>query len=137
MTLHSRPTTALVCRHPGGLSWLANQLHGPPSLVLDHLDPSQWKAQLSVKGRPVDRVLGVMPLHWSMRLEAEGIACWLMQIDLASHVRGIELTFQQIQDLGAHLYRYRICMVESWTPPQRPHRLRTDSTCRQRTESGN
>jgi putative CRISPR-associated protein (TIGR02620 family) len=106
--------TAIVCRHAGAVNWLRRRLPYPPALCLDHLDIRRWRSQLQACGRPVPRLVGVLPVLFAARLEAQGVACWLLHVESEPCQRGTELSADDLEELGARLYRFRFAAVEPW-----------------------
>lgn len=97
------PTTYLVSRHPGALQWLRARLGpaGHHAVVLAHL-PEDFQAP------PGSKVLGVLPLAWLERLQAQGAQPWVLDVSLPPELRGQELSAAQLDALGARLVRYGV-----------------------------
>ncbi|MEX0618071.1 MAG: CRISPR-associated protein Csx16 [Pseudohongiellaceae bacterium] len=88
----------LITRHPGTFEWLKQKIT-EPSICLDHLD------NLSVIGRG-DTVIGTLPINLVAEVCRQGARYLHLEIDLPHHLRGQELTTQQLTELGVELVEY-------------------------------
>lgn len=90
--------TYLITRHPGALQWLQKQLL-EPSVHIVHLN------QLDHIGQG-DYVIGTLPVNLIADICARG-ACYLhLEIKLPEHLRGQELSAEQMTACGAELIEY-------------------------------
>jgi CRISPR-associated protein Csx16 len=95
-------TCYIVSRHPGAIEWLLARVgkHAQSVQVLSHLD--------SLLMGPGDVVCGVLPLVWAARICAQGARVLVLDLELAAHLRGVELSAVQLDELGARLVEYRV-----------------------------
>ena len=88
----------LITRHPGALEWMSQQIK-EPTFHLDHL------GSLSCIGRS-DTVIGTLPVNLVAELCSQKVRYFHLEVDLPQHLRGQELTAQQLVELGAELVEY-------------------------------
>ena len=98
----------LLSRHPGAIEWSRKRLaalgfHGPQR-VLTHLA----EAELGHG----DVVCGVLPLGLAARLCAQGVRVLAIDMALPEHLRGVELSAEQLEALQARLVEYRVSALE-------------------------
>lgn len=87
-----------ISRHPGALDWL--RANAPrPAMLIRHL------SSLDALG-PEDTVIGTLPIHLVAEVCRRGVRYLHLQIDLPAHLRGVELTAEQLTELDAHLVEY-------------------------------
>lgn len=87
-----------VTRHPGALDWL--RANAPrPAVLIQHL------SNLDTIG-PDDTVIGTLPINLVAEICRTGARYLHLQVDLPAHLRGVELTAEQLNKLGAHLVEY-------------------------------
>jgi CRISPR-associated protein Csx16 len=90
----------LVTRHPGALDWLQSQIP-EPYVLIGHLT--------DLNGiMPGDCVMGTLPLHLIAGVCVQGARFFHLDVDLPDHLRGVELTMQQLIELEAALVEYRV-----------------------------
>jgi CRISPR-associated protein Csx16 len=87
-------TTYVITRHDGALNWIQSQI--PVDVVLSHLE----KDTPLIAG---DCVVGLLPAHIAADLCAKGIRYFHLALDLPAHLRGVELTSEQMDSCGARL----------------------------------
>lgn len=95
-------TTYFVSRHPGAIEWAARQ-----NLVVDqrlaHLDPAIVQAG--------DTVIGSLPVNLAAQVCAKGVSYWHLRLVLPAELRGLELSADDMQRLGARVEQFEICNV--------------------------
>lgn len=89
----------VVTRHPGARAWLEAQL-GQPVHSIAHLNPQDIV--------PGCCYYGVFPLNLAAAICAAGAECWAISMDMPPHLRGQELSADQLRQLGATLVRYDV-----------------------------
>jgi len=100
----SRESTAapgrafFVTRHPGAAEWASRQ-GIPIDRVVDHLDLADV--------RPGDMVIGTLPVHLAAEVCARCARYFHLTVDLPSERRGVELTADELTQLGARLVEYQ------------------------------
>lgn len=100
-------STYFVTRHPGAIEWLhrhfcRGQSAGEPRMVV-HLD--------DVAFQPGDKVVGVLPLSAAAAICAQGAEVHVLTYDTPLHLRGRELSADELEALGARLVRYEVKVV--------------------------
>ena len=101
----------MVTRHPGAIEWLNHKIGRPAARVIPHLDPEQWEAQLSLDGHRISVIVGVLPVHWLLRLGRLGIECWVIDAPLPLAARQAEMTAGDLWALPARLVQVRIAEI--------------------------
>jgi CRISPR-associated protein Csx16 len=88
-----------ISRHPGALEWAKR--HG---LQVDkyavHLDPSSVQ--------PGDNVIGSLPVNLAAAVCQRGARYLHLSLELPAHLRGQELSADQLDALGARVQAYRV-----------------------------
>jgi CRISPR-associated protein Csx16 len=101
-------TLTLLSRHPGAIEWSRKRLtelgFQGPQRVLSHLA----EAELA----PGDVVCGVLPLGLAAKLCAQGVRVLAIDMALPEHLRGVELSAEQLDALQARLVEYRVSARE-------------------------
>lgn len=88
----------LVSRHAAALRWL--QAQGQPvDRVVAHLEPTAVYAG--------DTVVGTLPIQAIADICSRGAHYLHLVLDLPEHMRGTELTLEQLDALGARLEQFR------------------------------
>lgn len=87
-----------VSRHAGAHEWAARQ--GFEVEVVTHFDP-----EVIVDG---DIVIGTLPINLADRVCARGGRYLHLTLDLTPAARGVELTADRMEELGARLQEYRV-----------------------------
>ena len=92
-------TTWFVSRHPGALEWIRQEevafdIHVP------HLDISHITAG--------DVVIGTLPIHLAAEVHARGASYVHLELHVPSHMRGPEISAEQLRVLGGALRPYRV-----------------------------
>lgn len=92
-------TVWFVSRHPGALEWM--QRHGPAfdrhveHLALDDVQSGDW-------------VVGTLPMQLAAQVCAKGAEYWHLVLHVPQPARGLELSAQQLHNLGATLQRFHV-----------------------------
>lgn len=102
----------VVSRHPGAIEWVRQTVVALNPQLPDHrIHIVQHLEDLSVA--PGDWVCGVMPMCWAARLCEQGAVVALLEMPLPAHLRGVELSAQDMQTYGARLVRYQVQKLEA------------------------
>ncbi|MBO1270826.1 CRISPR-associated protein Csx16 [Shewanella sp. 4t3-1-2LB] len=89
----------LVCRHPGAVEWCARQ-----GVYIDKVIPHLSLEQV----QPGDTVIGVLPLQLAAEVCDVGAKFFHLSIALPESLRGVELTADVMEQLGAKLQPFGI-----------------------------
>lgn len=92
-------TTWFVSRHPGAVEWAGRHAVRVDRQVA-HLDAGQVAAG--------DVVIGVLPVYMAARICARGAKYLNLLLEVPFHLRGTELSADQLEALGARLQTYRV-----------------------------
>jgi CRISPR-associated protein Csx16 len=92
-------TTWFVSRHAGAVAWAAAQGIHVDRLVA-HLDLQDIQ--------PQDRILGTLPVYLAAQVCAKGAEYWHLSLEIPAHLRGAELSAEQMNVLGACLQRFAV-----------------------------
>lgn len=101
-------TTWFISRHPGAVEW-ARRRRLPVDRYVAHLD--------ALAVQPGDTVIGSLPVNLAAVVCERGARYLHLSVELPAHLRGQELTADQLEELGAEVREYR---VENTTRMQRP-----------------
>lgn len=96
-------TTWFVTRHPGALVWLQRQGLSADRVV-SHLMPEE--------AEPGDIVIGIFPVNLIADLCARGVRYLHLSVRLPPEFRGVELSCEQLEQLGATIEEFRVERVE-------------------------
>lgn len=89
--------TVFVTRHPGAAEWAArNGFAGVD--VVSHFTPTDEPT----------RVIGTLPVHLAAQVCAAGGTYWHLSLDVPPHMRGRELTADDMDACGATVQRYTV-----------------------------
>jgi CRISPR-associated protein Csx16 len=88
----------LITRHSGALEWMQQKIHCP-YVHWPHLH----SANLLKSG---DTVVGTLPINIIADLNLRGVYYLHLQVELPEHLRGCELTVEELTALGAELVEY-------------------------------
>ena len=92
-------TTWFVSRHPGAVDWAARQ-----GLAVD-----QWVSHLDLGlVQPDDTVIGSLPVNLAALVCQRGARYLHLSLELSAHLRGQELSADQLEQLGAQLCQYQV-----------------------------
>lgn len=92
-------TLRVVSRHSGALDWL--QKNGVAAdEVVGHLEMDDVHEG--------DVILGTLPLNLAAEICAKGARAVHLSLDLPAHLRGLELTAEQLDECNARLREYRV-----------------------------
>lgn len=91
----------LATRHPGTLAWLQARFADETVTHITHLDDSLLL-------HPGDCIVGNLPVQQVAKLNARGVRYLHLCIPLPAHLRGHELTCEQLNELGTSLQEYRV-----------------------------
>ena len=89
-------TTYFVTRHKGAIDWARQQ--GLEAQHVTHFDLATI-----TKG---DTVLGTLPVNIAAQICAIGARYFHLTLNIPEHLRGQELSAQDMADFGARLVRY-------------------------------
>jgi CRISPR-associated protein Csx16 len=92
-------TTWFISRHPGAVEW-ARREGLPVDEYVVHLDPERIRAG--------DTVIGSLPVNLAARVCAAGARYQHISLELPAHLRGRELTADELTALGARLQAYEV-----------------------------
>lgn len=88
-----------ISRHPGAVEWARRQ-----GLAVDH-----WLTHLDPAAvRPGDTVAGTLPIHLAAQVCARGGRYLHLSLDLSAHLRGRELSADELDEAGARLESFHI-----------------------------
>jgi CRISPR-associated protein Csx16 len=92
-------TTYFISRHPGAVAWARE--HGlDVDVWLPHLDVTQVRAD--------DTVAGTLPIHLAAAVCERGARYLHLSLDLPAHLRGCELSAQEVAAANARLEAFSI-----------------------------
>ncbi len=91
--------TYFVSRHAGAVAWCAQQ-GLPVDEVVSHLLLDQIHEG--------DKVLGTLPVQLAHAVCAKGAEYWHLSLDMPAHLRGKELTTDDMNQYQARLERFEI-----------------------------
>ncbi len=92
-------TTWFISRHPGARQW-AQQQGVKADRQIAHLDIDDI--------REGDTVIGTLPVNIAAKVCEKGARYIHLSLELPAHMRGRELTAEQLEQYGAKLQAYRI-----------------------------
>jgi len=95
-------TTWFISRHPGAIEWARRQgLHVDEYVA--HLDTSRI--------HPGDTVIGSLPVNLAARVCMAGAQYLHLSLELPPHLRGVELSAEQLTLVGARLCEYTVRLI--------------------------
>ena len=97
-------TSWFVSRHPGAVEWV-KRLELAVDRFVPHLDPAEV--------RPGDRVYGTLPVELAAEVCRRGGRFFALRLSLSAGQRGVDLTADDLETLGADFQEYRVLKVES------------------------
>ncbi len=92
----------LVSRHPGARQWLLQQ-HIPIDKMTEHLSIEQLQ--------PGDTVIGNLPVQMVAQLTARQVRYLHLTVNVPRHLRGQELTVENLHQLKAQLCQFTASAV--------------------------
>lgn len=95
----------LVSRHQGAVDWMAHMGHHYDQ----HLTHLQNYSDLSIG----DKIIGSLPINIIADLAKHGVSYLHLSLYIPEHLRGIELTAEQLSKLDAKLEEYVVRRVTS------------------------
>jgi CRISPR-associated protein Csx16 len=95
----------LISRHAGAIEWLTETINQPCTLI-DHLTE-----EMEFKNN--DWVIGTLPLTKIATICTQGAKFFLLEVEVPKELRGIDLSKEQLIELGAQLTEYRCERVSS------------------------
>jgi CRISPR-associated protein Csx16 len=105
-------TTWFVSRHPGAIEW-AKRLHLPVD---------QWVPHLSLHLiRHGDTVIGSLPVNLAAQVCALGARYGHLSLELPAHLRGKELSADQLDALQAHIEWFHVAATQAPSSATQPH----------------
>ncbi len=103
-------TTWFISRHPGAIEW-AERKGLPIDHYVVHADPLQIQ--------PGDTVIGGLPVGLVAAVCARGARYLHLTLDLPAHLRGRELSADQLEQLDARLEEYQVKNTPNAAPLNR------------------
>ena len=99
--------TYFICRHQGSIEW-AKRKGISVDAFLEHMENiNDFKAG--------DTVIGSLPVHIIAQLNAKGVRFVHFQLDLPNHLRGVELSADDIDSLNIQLNEYIVWSMSRQT----------------------
>jgi CRISPR-associated protein Csx16 len=95
-------TTWFISRHPGAIEWAQHQGFDVDNWV-PHLEP-----QLVQAG---DTVIGILPVNLAADVCQRGAKYLNLTLDMPAHMRGRELTFDELCARGARLEPFHVAAL--------------------------
>lgn len=92
-------TTWFVSRHPGAVEW-ARRKDLPVDRYVAHLPEANVESG--------DTVIGSLPVNLAAAIYARGARYLHLSLKLPAHLRGQELSADQLDELCARLQEYRV-----------------------------
>ena len=92
-------TTFLITRHPGAVAWIAQQ-----DLQIDIIQPHLDLAQI----QSGDVVFGTLPINLAAAVCACGARFFNLSLDVPMHLRGKELSVDELVRYHARLEEYHV-----------------------------
>lgn len=89
----------MVSRHPGAIEWVKAEGVSVDHFV-SHLTSDNYP-------KPMDIVIGSLPIHLVAELNANNIRFFHLQVNIPSELRGQELSAEQLKALGGTLHEYQ------------------------------
>jgi CRISPR-associated protein Csx16 len=102
-------TTLFVTRHAGAVEWARRHQFGVAQVV-PHLALTQVQAG--------DTVIGTLPVNLAAQVCAKGAAYWHLSLTLTAEERGLELSADDMERLGAQVQLFDI---KPLALPPKPH----------------
>lgn len=91
--------TLVVTRHAGAVEWLKAKGFSECE-VIAHFAPIMVQSG--------DVVVGILPLNLVAEVNAKGGRFFALDMNVPSELRGVEMTAQLMDELGARLQEYRV-----------------------------
>lgn len=108
MTLQDEQKTWFVSRHPGAWEWF-----------LRYGKQERWKNVERVSHIEADKVkrgdvvIGILPIHLAAEVCNNGAQYWHLSISVPEHLRGKELTCDNMTLLSAKLEQYKVRRIKT------------------------
>lgn len=99
-------TVLFISRHPGAHAWARNQ--GLNARVVTHLDLSDVSAG--------DVVVGTLPVHLAGAVCARGARYVHLSMSVPEHLRGKELSAEDMEALAPRLQIFEVAAGGLWNP---------------------
>lgn len=96
-------TTYFISRHPGAIEW-ANRHALSVDCQIAHFEPHMVQQG--------DTVIGSLPVNLAAHVCAAGAVYVHLSLELPAHLRGQELSADQLDALGAQLQTYQISPID-------------------------
>ena len=103
----------IVTRHPGAVDWIRHAIGDQMAPVVAHLS-QEFLVEAVRRYGALSQVIGIFPLHWLARLQSMGMQGWILEMDTPEHLRGQELTRQQLDAANARLVGYQLGQTLVW-----------------------
>lgn len=95
-------TVWFVSRHPGAIAWAKNQ-----ALPID-----RWVTHLATSDvAPGDLIVGTLPMSAASTVCEKGARFFSLEVRLAEHQRGRELTEEELKHLNCTLQEFKVQRV--------------------------
>jgi CRISPR-associated protein Csx16 len=104
-------TTYLITRHPGAIEWAARRGLPIDRQVL-HLDPETIRSG--------DVVIGTLPVNLAAEVCARGGKFHSLTLDLPAHLRGRELSADELEACGARLEEFVVTLSPNSATERQP-----------------
>ncbi|GHU08167.1 hypothetical protein AGMMS50225_06300 [Betaproteobacteria bacterium] len=96
-------TTWFITRHPGALEWAETQ-----GLPIDRHCSHLTDANLTEDIKAGDTIIGSLPVHLAAIINQRGAAYYNLSLDLPAHLRGKELSAEELTACNARLEAYLV-----------------------------
>lgn len=90
----------LITRHAGAVQWLQEVVSEPYTLLAHLHDVNLVQAG--------DIIVGTLPVNLIATINALGARYFHLHVEMPSHLRGQELTAEELVQLGARLVEYSV-----------------------------
>ncbi len=108
MTIENEQKIWFISRHPGAWDWF-----------LKYGNQGRWKNVEHVSHIDIDKirsgdiVIGTLPIHLAAEICDNGAQYWYLSISVPEHLRGKELTCDDMTLLSAKLEQYEVRRIKT------------------------
>ncbi|GHU35358.1 hypothetical protein AGMMS50256_30420 [Betaproteobacteria bacterium] len=99
-------TTWFITRHPGALEWAKTQ-----GFSIDRHCPHLTDVNLYEDIAAGDSIIGSLPVHLAAIVCQRGAAYYNLSLDLPAHLRGEELSAEELTACNARLEPYLVTRI--------------------------